>query len=123
MTGPRDRVRQRRRQGVDVTGRRRVSEREPQRRSSLSFATAHGQQDVAGLYACRAGGTGRAVDAGRVEQKEQGVGGTAREADVDNAWQCVGRICRSVDYGVRYGSKDFHDQQRAEFPDARFLPA
>src|SRR5829696_220868 len=120
--GPRDSHRQRRGEGVDVGGGRRVPQGEPQRRPSLGLAATHGQQDMAGLrHPGRAGRTGRAIDVGGVEEQEQGVGRAARKADVHNPRQRLSGIRRSMEYGVRYGGEHVDDQQRTQLAEAPFL--
>ena len=65
-----------------------MSEREPQGATGLLFRHTHGQQDVAGLrHAGLAGGPGGALDAGRVQQIEQGVTVTSRNEQVRIARQ------------------------------------
>src|SRR5581483_3473324 len=60
-----------------------VAEGEAQRAPAPRFVGAHGEQEVAGLGdARRAGGSGGAGDALRVEQHEQGVALAAGERDV-----------------------------------------
>src|SRR5262249_17861838 len=87
---PLDRRADRLDQRVDVAGGGGAAEREAQGVSRPLLVASHREQDVRGLgYAGRAGRPGRALDAAGVEQHQEGIALTGREAEMGVAGQTM----------------------------------